>query len=104
MLPWPRTGVVSPPTQACGSQRPGVNIAPAVAADGTVYTVSVAHFDSQVAYMIAVNPDLTPKWASSLQYRLTDGCGVLLPIAPRGVNNRAEFLPLWHAGWSRSDD
>src|SRR5271167_3962995 len=86
-LPWPPPGMSSPPTQICGSQRPGVNIAPAVAPDGTVYTVSVAHFDSQVAYMIAVNPDLTPKWASSLQYRLTDGCGVLLPIAPRGVNN-----------------
>jgi hypothetical protein len=83
-LPWPPAGVTSPPTQLCGSQRPGVNIAPAVAPDGTVYTVSVAHFDSQVAYMIAVNPDLTPKWASSLQYRLTDGCGVLLPIAPNG--------------------
>ena len=37
--------------------------------------------------MIAVNPDLTPKWASSMQYRLTDGCGVLLPIAPQGVND-----------------
>jgi hypothetical protein len=58
-----------------------------VATDGTVYTVSVAHFDNQVAYMIAINPDLTPKWASSMQYRLTDGCGVLLPIAARGVNN-----------------
>ncbi len=86
-LPWPPLGVAGPPTQICGSQRPGVNIAPAVAPDGTVYTVSVAHFDSQVAYMIAANPDLTPKWASSLQYRLTDGCGVLLPIAQRGVNN-----------------
>jgi hypothetical protein len=87
LLPWPPPGFVSPPTQLCGSQRPGVNIAPAVATDGTVYTVSVAHFDNQVAYMIAINPDLTPKWASSMQYRLTDGCGVLLPIAARGVNN-----------------
>jgi hypothetical protein len=87
LLPWPPPGMTVPPSQLCGSQRPGVNIAPAVAPDGTVYTVSVAHFDSQVAYMIAVNPDLTPKWASSLQYRLTDGCGVLLPIAARGVLN-----------------
>jgi len=84
-LSFPPPGVSSPPTQLCGSQRPGVNIGPAVAPDGTVYTVSVAHFDSQVAYMIAVNPDLTPKWASSLQYRLTNGCGVLLPIAQQGV-------------------
>jgi hypothetical protein len=87
LLPWPAPGFISPPTQRCGSQRPGVNVAPAVAPDGTIYTVSVAHFDSQVAYLVAVNSNLTPRWASSLQYRLTDGCGVLLPIAPRGVNN-----------------
>ena len=27
-----------------------------------------------VAYLVAVNPDLTPKWASTLQNRSTDGC------------------------------
>jgi hypothetical protein len=88
-LPWPPPGVVSPPSQLCGSQRPGINVAPAVGPDGTVYTVSVAHFDDLVAYLVAVNPDLTPKWAASLQDRLTDGCGVLLPIAPKGVNDLA---------------
>ena len=86
-LPWPPPGYVSPPSQRCGSQRPGINVAPAVGPDGTVYTVSVAHLDSLVAYLVAVNPDLTPKWAASLQNRLTDGCGVLLPIAAKGVNN-----------------
>jgi hypothetical protein len=40
-----------------------------------------------VAYLVAVNPDLTLKWTASLQNRLTDGCGVLLPIAAQGVNN-----------------
>jgi hypothetical protein len=86
-LPWPPSANAVPPTQICGSQRPGVNVAPAVAHDGTIYTVSLAHFDSMVAYLVAVNPDLTPKWAASLQNRLSDGCGVLLPIAPPGVNN-----------------
>jgi hypothetical protein len=90
-LPWPPAGLSvalsGAPSQLCGSRRPGVNIGPAVAPDGTVYTVSVAHFDSQVAYLVAVNPDLTPKWAASLQHRLRDGCGVLLPIAPKGVTN-----------------
>ena len=86
-LPWPLATNSTPPTQRCGSQRPGVNIGPAVAPDGTVYTTSVAHFDGTVAYLIAVNPDLTPKWAASLRNRLTDGCGVLLPIAPKGVYN-----------------
>jgi len=68
-------------TQVCGSQRPGVNVAPVVATDGTIYTVSRAHFDPMVAYLVAVNADLTPKWQTSMQYLLQDGCGVLLPIA-----------------------
>ncbi len=50
-----------------GSQRPGVNIAPAVSADGkTIYTASVAHFHTSDAYLMAVNSDLTPKWHTSL--------------------------------------
>jgi hypothetical protein len=83
-LPWPPSPHAIPPTQLCGSQRPPVNLAPAVAPDGTIYTVSGAHFDRMVSYLVAVNPDLTPKWASTLQKRLSDGCGVLLPIAKRG--------------------
>jgi hypothetical protein len=44
-----------------GSQRPGVNISPAVSADGkTMYTASVAHFNSLDANIVAVNSDLTP--------------------------------------------
>lgn len=86
-LPWPPSPNAIPPTQLCGSQRAPLNLAPAIAPDGTVYTVSMAHHDGQVAYLVAVNPDLTPKWASSLQYRLNDGCGVILQIAPQGVNN-----------------
>jgi len=58
-----------------------VNVAPAIAADGTIYTVSRAHFDEMVVYVVAVNPDLTPKWQTSLQNLLQDGCGVLLTIA-----------------------
>ncbi len=51
----------------CGSQRPGINVAPAVSADGTtIYTASLAHFDPVDAYLLAVNSDLTPKWQSSL--------------------------------------
>jgi hypothetical protein len=50
-----------------GSQRPGVNISPAISADGkTIYTASVAHFNSLDANVIAVNSDLTPKWHTSL--------------------------------------
>jgi len=51
----------------CGSQRPGVNVAPAVSNDGsTIYTASVAHFFSTYSYMVAANSDLTPKWQTSL--------------------------------------
>lgn len=80
-FPWPPSPTAVAPTQACGSQRPGVNVAPAIAPDGTIYTVSRAHFDAMVAYVIAANPDLTPKWQKSLENLLQDGCGVLLPIA-----------------------
>jgi hypothetical protein len=87
-LPWPPTPTSKPPTQLCGSQRPGLNVAPAIAPDGTVYTMSMAHFDNMVVYLVAVNPDLTPKWAASLQNIFSDGCGVLLPIAKKGVTNK----------------
>jgi hypothetical protein len=80
-LPWPPAPSAVPPTQLCGSQRPGVNVAPAISPDGTIFTISRAHFDEQAGYVVAVNPDLSPKWQASLEHRLADGCGVLLPIA-----------------------
>ena len=80
-LPWPPSPTAVPTPFPCGSQRPGVNIAPAIAPDGTVYTVSRGHFDLFVGYLVAVNPNLTPKWQASLQNRFTDGCGFLVPIA-----------------------
>jgi hypothetical protein len=60
-----------------------MNIAPAVAPDGTVYTVSRAHFADRYGYLIAVHADLTPRWAASLRGRLNDGCGVGMP--PNGT-------------------
>lgn len=86
-LPWPPSNVVGtnqgPSTVVCGSQRPGLNIAPAVAPDGTIYTASRAQLDGMQAYLIAVKSDFSgPKWAASLQNRLHDGCGVLVPIGP----------------------
>jgi hypothetical protein len=80
-LPWPPSPGAVPATRPCGSQRPGVNVAPAIAADGTIYTISRAHRDALVGYLVAVNSNLTPRWQASLQQRFSDGCGVLIPIA-----------------------
>jgi len=63
------------PNGLCGSQRPGINIAPAIAPDGTIYIGSVAHFNDGQAYVVAVNSNLTPKWAASMQSLLADACG-----------------------------
>ena len=82
LLPWPPSPDAVPPTINCGSQRPGINVAPAVAPDGTIYTVSRTHFATRYGYLVAVNPDLTPKWAASLRDRLNDGCGV--PVSQGG--------------------
>jgi hypothetical protein len=86
-LPWPPANVVgtnqAAPTVLCGSQRPGLNIAPAVGADGTIFTASRAHFDGMQSYLIAVKSDFSgAKWVASLQNRLNDGCGVLVQIGP----------------------
>ena len=83
-LPWPPSSGSTAPffPGPCGSQRPGINIAPAIAADGTIYTGSRAHFDAMVSYLVAVNSNLTPKWAASLQNVLNDGCGVIVAIGP----------------------
>ena len=90
-LPWPPSTGSTPPffPGLCGSQRPGVNIAPAIAPDGTIYTGSRAHFDAMVSYLVAVNSNLTPKWAASLQNVLNDGCGVIVPIGPTNTTPNA---------------
>ena len=76
--PLPPSPDAMPPSVTCGSQRPGINSAPAIAPDGTIYVVSRAHFNSFWGYLVAVNPDLTPKWATSLRNRFHDGCNVFL--------------------------
>jgi hypothetical protein len=82
-LPWPPAPDAVAPAVPCGSQRPALNSAPAVGPDGTIYVVTVAHLTDRTAYLLAVNPDLSPKWQASLRERLHDGCGVLVP--PSGM-------------------
>jgi len=81
-LPWPPSPTAVPGSVTCGTQRAALNIAPAIAPDGTIYTISRAHLISRWGYLIAVNPDLTPKWISSLRERFNDGCGV--PVSQGG--------------------
>jgi hypothetical protein len=81
--PWPPTPDAVAPTIPCGSQRTALNLAPAVAADGTIYTVSRAHFNGRYGYLIALDDDLSLRWAASLRDRLNDGCNVSLP--PNGT-------------------
>jgi outer membrane protein assembly factor BamB len=76
--PWPPSPTAIPPSVPCGSQRAGINVAPAIGADGTIYTVSRAHLNTRWGWMVAVNPDLSPKSATSMRNRFHDGCGVLL--------------------------
>jgi hypothetical protein len=82
--PWPPSADALAPSGLCGSQRPGLNVAPAVAPDGTIYTVSRAHHNDRYAYLIAVNANLTPKWHASMRNLFNDGCNVLLP--PNGAS------------------
>jgi hypothetical protein len=83
-LPWPPSPYATPPLAPCGTQRPGVNIAPAVGPDGTVYTLSRAHFNPRYTYLIAVDPDLSLKWTASMRGLLDDGCGFTIPYSNDG--------------------
>jgi len=89
-LPWPPSPTAMPPTSPCGTMRPALNAAPAIGHDGTIYTVARTHLLEGVnryAGIAAVNPDLTPKWWTSMRDRLNDACnndqgtfpGALLP-------------------------
>lgn len=99
-LPWPPSPTALPPTSPCGTMRPALNAAPAIGADGTIYTVTRTQLldgSNRYAGIAAVHPDLTPKWWTSLRDRLNDGCnndqgtfpGALLPAngAPGGCRS-----------------
>jgi hypothetical protein len=80
-LPWPPSQTAQPPTTNCGSQRPVLNLTPAISMDGsTIYSVSRGHFWPRAGYLLAINAsDLSLQWARILQGIFTDGCSVLLP-------------------------
>lgn len=81
--PWPPSPTAVAPTTNCGDVRPGINVAPAVGPDGTIYTIARNHFVTRYGYVVAVNSDLTPKWTASMHGVLNDGCNVQIP--PNGT-------------------
>jgi outer membrane protein assembly factor BamB len=108
--PWPppddENGIVLPEERPCLSQRPALNLVPGVGPDGTVYLVTRAQGTQFRGYLVAVNPDLTTRWAKSLAHIFDDGCGVLIPLdgsvenpfacspdARAGVDPRTNELP-----------
>ena len=86
-LPWPPSPDAVSTTTPCGTQRAALNVAPAIAPNGTIYTISRGHFVTRYNYLIAVNPNLTGKWAASLRGRLNDGCN-------DGTNSGTSLMPL----------
>jgi hypothetical protein len=97
-LPWPPpnnadSSPARPPLIDCGSQRPGINVAPAIGADGTIFTVSRAHHSSQDSFVVALKPDLTTKWVTSLRGYLADACGVRVPADGDPMNNKYDCRP-----------
>ncbi|HTS81787.1 MAG TPA: hypothetical protein VMH40_14395 [Myxococcaceae bacterium] len=84
------------PTVTCGSQRPGFNSGPAIGPGGIVFVVSRAHFAQNDSSLVALNPDLTPKWTFRMRELLSDGCGVLVNCrqgAPGGVDPLTGLKP-----------
>lgn len=83
LMPWPPSRDAVAPRAPCGTQRVALNVAPAIARDGTIYSATKAHFQDRHAFLVAINPNLTPKWAASLRDRLNDGCDV--PVSEGGL-------------------
>ena len=92
--PYPAPGPV--PTGPCGSQRPGFNSGPAIGPGGVIFVVSRAHYAQNDSSLVALNPDLSPRWTFRMRELLTDGCGVLASCrsgAPLGVDPSTGLKP-----------
>jgi hypothetical protein len=79
LAPLPPAPDAVAPSVPCGAQRPALNVTPAIGADGTVVTVSRAHLNPSYSFVVAVDANLRPRWATSLRDQLSDGCGVATP-------------------------
>jgi hypothetical protein len=68
-------------------------VAPAIGADGTIVTVSRAHFTSQDSFVVALAPDLSTRWVTSLRDFLDDACGVTVPADGDPMNQPYHCRP-----------
>jgi len=66
----------------CGSQRPGFNSGPAIGPGGVIFVVSRSRYAQNDSALVALNPDLSPRWTFRMREILCDGCGVLVSCAP----------------------
>ncbi|HUM11050.1 MAG TPA: hypothetical protein VLT82_08895 [Myxococcaceae bacterium] len=96
-IPGPYPATVPVPTGPCGSQRPGFNAGPAIGPGGVVFVVSRAHYAPNDSSLVALNPDLTPRWTFRMRELMNDGCGVLATScrsgAPTGVDPSTGLRP-----------
>jgi outer membrane protein assembly factor BamB len=107
--PQPDGSPTLPPQFPCLSQRAATNVTPAIGPDGTIFTVTRPHSlrAEGYVYLVALRPDLSLKWATSLRGHLNDGCGVLTPYGDGTRDCRPGSTPgvdlatnLPPAGWA----
>lgn len=67
-----------PPQFGCGSQRPGMNAAPAIGADGHIVVLTHANNAVGTAFLVELDDSLTPIRAMSTVGHMLHGCGVRL--------------------------
>ena len=109
-IPGPYPATVPAPTGPCGSQRPAFNAGPAIGPGGVIFLASRAHHSlpaqageslrarsANDSSLVALNPDLTPRWTFRMREILDDGCGVLATScragAPTGVDPTTGLKP-----------
>lgn len=77
--PGPTDSTSRPPQFQCGTQRPGLNVAPSIDPNGDVIVVSYANNQWAAAFLIRLDGrTLLPKVASDTRGHALHGCGVRL--------------------------
>ncbi len=79
--PWPPSPTSVPPLFGCGKQRPPINGAPAITADGKVIMMTSNNNAITYAYLVAYDfATAAPAWFASARGHILDGCGGKVPF------------------------